>query len=225
MMQTYLIVSSDTTFIEKTVSHFKTKLNISPYACHEIAPSPSIGIAEVRELQRIFNLKPFGGNNRLVIIKEINKATIPAQNALLKLLEEPPLYTFILLTTSNGHQLLPTVLSRCQLISDNNSLTHELFNTDKTEQLVRQVLSANIGERISLSQNLTKTKEETLVALDALVVTFRHLLYKNENSFPLSPANIANCIAKTLAAKKYVEQNINYKTTLDILFLGFPRSL
>ncbi|MFZ5437572.1 MAG: hypothetical protein ACOZAK_00755 [Patescibacteria group bacterium] len=45
------------------------------------------------------------------------KASLPAQNALLKILEEPPQNILLVLVASQGHQLLPTIISRCQEIS------------------------------------------------------------------------------------------------------------
>jgi DNA polymerase-3 subunit delta' len=55
--------------------------------------------------------------NRVVLISEADKLTTEAQNALLKVLEEPPAKTSIILTTDSETNLLPTILSRLQKIN------------------------------------------------------------------------------------------------------------
>jgi DNA polymerase-3 subunit delta' len=53
---------------------------------------------------------------KVFVLQDIDQANLPATNALLKTLEEPPGYVVLLLTTSRPHRLLPTVISRCQVI-------------------------------------------------------------------------------------------------------------
>ena len=74
-------------------------------------------VERVRELKRQLGLKPWGGGYRLVVIVEVERATEEAQNALLKVLEEPPSKTFFILTSVETERVLPTVLSRCRAIS------------------------------------------------------------------------------------------------------------
>lgn len=50
------------------------------------------------------------------IVLEADKLSVPAQNALLKILEEPPSNTIIILTAYSQFALLPTIVSRCQII-------------------------------------------------------------------------------------------------------------
>ncbi|MCX7671037.1 MAG: DNA polymerase III subunit delta', partial [Anaerolineae bacterium] len=51
------------------------------------------------------------------IIREIERATAPAANALLKTLEEPPPHVILILTSRRRDLVLPTVLSRCQILA------------------------------------------------------------------------------------------------------------
>jgi DNA polymerase-3 subunit delta' len=79
-----------------------------------------IPIEAIRELiSKLKLMVPTGelkGINRVVLINEAHRLTTEAQNALLKVLEEPPSQTSIILTTSSETDLLPTVLSRLQKI-------------------------------------------------------------------------------------------------------------
>lgn len=80
---------------------------------------PSIPIEAVRELQKFLLLKTTGSGTmrRTVIIEDAHKMTTEAQNAFLKLLEEPPADTLIILTATSPRELLPTILSRTQHIA------------------------------------------------------------------------------------------------------------
>ncbi|MBU3935171.1 hypothetical protein KJ909_00700 [Patescibacteria group bacterium] len=72
-------------------------------------------IQTVRQIKKFLSRKPFSHPNKIVILKKTDLLGIPAQNALLKILEEPGLHNFIVLTTAQKKSLLPTILSRCQI--------------------------------------------------------------------------------------------------------------
>lgn len=76
----------------------------------------SLQIDQVRALQTEAALSPLEGPYRVFIIPEIERATLPAANALLKILEEPPPQVILLLTAARRDQVLPTILSRCQVV-------------------------------------------------------------------------------------------------------------
>jgi DNA polymerase-3 subunit delta' len=60
---------------------------------------------------------PTGGKGRVFVVLEADLLSEPAQNALLKTLEEPPRGVTIILIASQAESLLPTTLSRCQLVN------------------------------------------------------------------------------------------------------------
>lgn len=77
----------------------------------------TIGIQTVHQLHHDLMYQSFQpGARRVAIIDQAEKLTQPAQNALLKLLEEPPQETVIVLTANNPTALLDTILSRCRSI-------------------------------------------------------------------------------------------------------------
>ena len=73
----------------------------------------SIGIDLVRRIIEALSKFPYEGRRSVVILFEAHLATTEAQNALLKLLEEPPSSAQIILVTEFPDRLLPTILSRC----------------------------------------------------------------------------------------------------------------
>jgi DNA polymerase III delta prime subunit len=75
-----------------------------------------IRIDQVRELQRALRLHTVEGGRRVIVIHRAQEMNANAQNALLRLLEEPPALTTLLLVTDNAASLLATIRSRCQRV-------------------------------------------------------------------------------------------------------------
>jgi DNA polymerase III subunit delta' len=80
------------------------------------AEKQSIQIEQVRALQAGAALSPLEGRYRIFIIREIERATAAAANALLKTLEEPPPQVILILTSVRRDLVLSTILSRCQFL-------------------------------------------------------------------------------------------------------------
>src|ERR671922_1019419 len=74
-------------------------------------------LAHDTSLQQFLSLKPFMARGRVAILANAERMTEAAQNCLLKTLEEPPENTVLMLTTAYPDHLLPTCLSRCQVLS------------------------------------------------------------------------------------------------------------
>src|SRR3989304_977722 len=78
--------------------------------------NPTISIEEVQKLRQASQLTSAQGGNKVIIIQNAHLMTLPAQNAILKTLEEPPAKTFLILTAISKKSILPTIVSRCQRI-------------------------------------------------------------------------------------------------------------
>ena len=76
-------------------------------------PKREIGVDQIRQLSADACVMPNEAPRKVYIIREAETMNLPAQNAALKLLEEPPLGALFLLCTTNASKLLPTVRSRC----------------------------------------------------------------------------------------------------------------
>jgi DNA polymerase-3 subunit delta' len=77
----------------------------------------SIKIDQIRALQKEMSMRAVESAHKVYIIEHVDKMTTQAANSLLKFLEEPPAGVFALLLTENSHAILPTILSRCQILS------------------------------------------------------------------------------------------------------------
>jgi DNA polymerase-3 subunit delta' len=75
-----------------------------------------IKLDQVRDLQRALSFSPLDSQRRVCLILEAQKINLPSANALLKTLEEPPDRNHLILTATSARALLPTIVSRCQVI-------------------------------------------------------------------------------------------------------------
>src|SRR5579864_842881 len=82
---------------QHTIDHFDVTLIEKDTSTKP--PTQSIGIETVKLIQKKLFLKPIKSKNKLLTIEDAQLLTPEAQNALLKILEEPPLHTFIILGT------------------------------------------------------------------------------------------------------------------------------
>lgn len=169
-----------------------------------IEPETSIGIEEVRNIQHFLSRKPMLSDQNTIVINQAHLLTIPAQNALLKVLEEPPGRAQIYLVTNFPHQLLPTVLSRVQLEPNTQNLEPNPKDIEKTKKFLSQLLTAGAGERLKLIEEQKFTRESALEFLDQLE-------YVIHDDLSLG-SRIYNLVSDT---RRYLRANCNVKLCLN----------
>lgn len=76
-----------------------------------------VKIEFMRELKELAYVRPMLGGRRVFIVDEAEKMNVEAANSILKILEEPPPYTYIILIATNPELVLPTIKSRCRVLS------------------------------------------------------------------------------------------------------------
>ncbi len=143
------------------------------------ADGKSIKIEVIRELQQSLALRPYEARFRVAILPDMQLATDHAADALLKTLEEPPASTRLLLTSDVSESLLPTIVSRCQVIPLRpvaaETLAAALILRHHLDQQEAAMLAAQSGGRpgwaISAIENpdLLKNRAEIVNALLAVL--------------------------------------------------------
>lgn len=75
-----------------------------------------ISIGRVRELSRELTYPPYEAAKRVVVLEDVHLMRREAANSLLKTLEEPPENNLVILTAESSREILPTLVSRCQVV-------------------------------------------------------------------------------------------------------------
>lgn len=123
----------------------------------------NISREESRQLIRLISLKPFEAEHKLILIWLPELMQAPAANALLKMLEEPPGQTVFLLVAHDAEKLLPTILSRTQILKIRPFTEEEVVqwlteqhgaNTAEAGQIA-QLAEGNLQEAVRLSSQVT----------------------------------------------------------------------
>jgi DNA polymerase III delta' subunit len=84
----------------------------------DISPENDVlKIEKMRVLKSTAYLRPMVGKKRVFIISESDRMRDEAANSLLKILEEPPSFSHIILLSHNPYLILPTIKSRCQILT------------------------------------------------------------------------------------------------------------
>jgi len=119
----------------------------------------TIKIEKIRSLQRSISLKSYEAKWKVYTILEADCMRDEAANALLKTLEEPPAGAILILTTSNINKLLPTIVSRCQIVALSALSFQERTGLLKKELGIGQEEAAYLNY-LSESVNTDSLKEE-----------------------------------------------------------------
>ena len=216
-MTTYLIISTNETVRETQARTLAGQLNITSFDISVIETEGSIGIEDVRNLQKQIMLKPMHGENKAIIIKNAHMLTTEAQNALLKTLEEPPLHTYIYLTAENTNNLLPTILSRTSLIELNEDKQFDEQALQEIQEQVKILYSNDLGKKLKQAEVLAADKKEALIWIEKAMHTIRTTMLREVNQANMY-IPVIESLQKTYTVLKTT--NTNPRITLENLFLN-----
>lgn len=133
----------------------------------------------IDNLIKSMSIAPLESKRKIVIIDNSHEMGLEAQNGLLKTLEEPPSYINIILITSSSNNLIPTIISRCQVVKfypvENKKIEELLkLNYNKTLEeanFIAHFTQGSVGRSIILSksEDFFSKREETLKIIDNIV--------------------------------------------------------
>lgn len=185
-----------------------------------IEPTLSIGINQIRLIQKFLKFKNYQTKKKAVVIGQAEKLTIAAQNAFLKTLEEPSEDALIILSCQNKEQLIPTIISRCQIIYLANKKEVKIDQTIITHYLllITELTKVGVGERLKLIEPFAKNREEAIKFLNNIIVILQTELITQNSQ--LTNIQLINLIKNCQASLRMLEQNINVKLVLDNLVIN-----
>jgi hypothetical protein len=146
-MHAFIISSKKPSFWEEKTDEILSQNKASKY------PFELLTIENVRRLEKFTRLSH--NKKMAVIITSFENASIPAQNAFLKSLEEPQENILFILLVSSENLLLPTVLSRALLIKD----TSVPVPTKKDIFLAKKFFSLTTSEKLHFTSKITSRQD------------------------------------------------------------------
>jgi DNA polymerase-3 subunit delta' len=145
-----------------------------------VAPKRVLRVEQMRQIEKEANFRPFEGKARVFLIDEADKLNDASANALLKVLEEPPRTSHLILITARPAMLLPTILSRCQMIRFSPLAPAEIeahlikknLVDSKTARLRARAAGGSMGRALSGDLvTFTSQRKAMLKVLNALVIS------------------------------------------------------
>jgi DNA polymerase-3 subunit delta' len=146
------------------------------------AEGGTLKVDQIREARRSLTLKPYQAKYRVALFLRFQEANDNAANALLKTLEEAPSYAVLILTADNPEQLLPTIVSRCEVLRlrplEIEKVKRELEGRgveSSQAQLVAHLSGGRFGYALRLvdDPSLLEQREERLNDLQGLISASR----------------------------------------------------
>jgi len=142
----------------------------------------TLKVDQIRETRRMLILKPYQAKYRVALFLRFQEANDNAANALLKTLEEAPSYAVLILTADHSEQLLPTIVSRCEVLRLRplrvEAVQKELENRGLETGQARRIAhisGGRFGYALRLIENdfLLEKREERLNDLQSLISASR----------------------------------------------------
>lgn len=206
-----IIVSKNKKDIDDFLQNFIKENKITKNRIYTISPlKKDILISQIRELKKqILIATPF---LRLFVIYEFDGASLEAQNALLKSLEEDIIKNQFILMAENEYLILPTIRSRSEIV--------RLKSKNMPDAKIDEPYS-NLLRKIELSTNYAFLADKTLanVQKSDVINFFEMLIIYYRSKLESSPIS-AKIIKKALLLKSLLESNnLNPQLTCDNLLI------
>ncbi len=159
---------------------FAKSLGIDTHDIYEIDAASNNSVDDVRTLIEEVNTLPLSSEYKMYILDEVHMFSKQAFNALLKVLEEPPKHVLFVFATTDLHKVIPTVISRCQVIHLKKPtvkvLTEQIISIAKEEgKDIESKYASMIAERangsfrdalVLLDQVIEQSTGDTITEID-----------------------------------------------------------
>lgn len=126
------------------------KKSDDPYYKISIPKANNIRISSIRYIKKNIYLTGSSNKKKIYLISDADKMSLQSSNALLKILEEPPKNSLLILTTSRVNSLLPTIIGRCQSIKFDDLTSDQItgYINDTFDDISNEeaILYANLSE-------------------------------------------------------------------------------
>ncbi len=204
----------------------------------EIDGASNNSVDDVRALIENVQYLPTRGRHKVYVIDEVHMLSVPAFNALLKTLEEPPAHAIFILATTDPHKLLGTVISRCQRYDFKNVpvdvLVRHLEVIAKAEGIkflqprlpvkLAELGKGSVRDTLSIFDQVLGLSENNIVSEESLTMA---LGLAGTSALKSLLTSILTGDAKGTSSvyRQLVDENIDLKKLCDQILDGFFRMI
>jgi len=178
----------------------------------------TLKVEQIRTVRQSLTLKPYQGKYRVALFLRFHEANPNAANALLKTLEEAPAHAILVLTADNAEQLLPTIVSRCEVLrlrplpmEQVETYLKERGSNDTSARLLAHVAGGRPGYALRLMN-------------DPEALEFRARRLDDLQTLLKSTRRERFAYAEKLTERKKKDTDENFRETL-LLWLSFWRDV
>ncbi len=169
-------------------------------------------IEEARHMTQEMLMKPYQSDQSLYVICKIDAASVPAQNALLKALEEPPTHVQFLLTTDQLQRVLPTIQSRCLIIKIGDQSVQK--PSSQTHEDLQKISQGTINDIFDISE---KYKDRAA----ALQFVNECIQFIHQENVQQPTKERTHQLQKLLITKELLQKNVNVRLVMEECFFNF----
>lgn len=210
LAHSYLLISDNSQLSFSWFEELKKQLAITIADILVISREDQIQIEDIRKLQKQIKLKPHSSSYKLFFIHNTDFLRKEAANALLKTLEEPVGSSIIVLSATSPDKLLPTIISRCQIVRLNSGAENQDKINSQVAKELKTIKNMKIYEKFNYVKGLIK-KEDLNNWLENLIYFFKKDINLEKNRIILK---------KLLESQRLLtETNANKQLIMENLFL------
>lgn len=216
MINSYLLLSPRTTSdlkaneIWQQANQTKTGNYLNHPDFNLIDSQTSIGIEEIRKLKQQIFKKPYLSTFKAVYFPQAEKLTPVSQNALLKILEEPPSHTIIILATDQPEKLLTTVVSRCLVVKESRK---PVKINQEISQFWQEIANKNPGQKLLTIDIFSKNRQQAREFCQESLLFFHQQLISQKSAKKKAGRHCQHL----LTAIKQLEANCQPALVLGVL--------
>lgn len=176
----------------------------------------TIKIENIRNFNSELSYSGYTSAKRYIVFFNFESTTIPAQNAALKSIEEPPKDTQIILLTSAHNSILSTIISRCEVIYD--SYKRKEQGDNETADLYTSICKSTHAEVIDIAANY-KQRDESINISNRLLHHLHSELKNTASKYDKS--KLAHDSKALLLLNQQLNQNCNVLLAVENCFFEF----
>ena len=183
------------------------------------AKTAAIKVDQIRQIVATAHIMPSEGACKVYVLRQADKMNLSAQNALLKLLEEPPRSAAFILAAENPGALLPTVRSRCELLRD--SAAGEAPPDEALAYAAEYFQAVCAPQRSALLRWCAAHERDDTQTVQAFLQAARQLLSQKISGRPdlpqLSDAEAARQLERLELCERYLRANVGIRHIYGLL--------